>query len=114
MIAIIFEVTPNEGMADDYLKIAGEMRGFVEQIDGFISVERFRSLTRPDKLLPISFFESEAAVEESRQLVAHRGAQKAGRETLFRDYRVRVLQVLCDYGKDDRGQAPSDSLGVHD
>ena len=113
MISIIFEVAPNEGMADEYLKIAGEMLGFVEQIDGFISVERFQSLTNPDKLLSISFFESEAAVEEWRRLAAHRSAQKAGRETLFRDYRLRVLQVLRDYGKDDRGQAPSDSLDVH-
>ena len=113
MIAIIFEVTPNDGMEDDYLKIAAEMRGFVEQIDDFISVERFQSLTNPDKLLSISFFESEAAVEEWRQLAAHRSAQKAGRETLFRDYRLRVLQVLRDYGKDDRGQVPLDSLEVH-
>ena len=113
MIAIIFEVNPNEGMADDYLKIAGEMRGFVEQIDCFISVERFQSLTNPDKLLSIPFFESEAAVEEWRQLAAHRSAQNTGRKTLFRDYRLRVLQVLRDYGKDDRGQAPSDSLDVH-
>ena len=89
------------------------MRGFVEQIDGFISVERFQSLTNPDKLLSISFFESEAAVEEWRRLAAHRNAQKAGRETMFRDYRLRVLQVLRDYGKDDRSQAPSDSLDVH-
>ena len=80
MIAIIFEVTPNEGMADDYLKIAGEMRGFVERIDGFISVERFQSLTNPDKLLSISFFESEPAVEEWRQLAAHRSAQNTGRK----------------------------------
>ena len=113
MIAIIFEVTPNEGMADDYLKIAGEMRGFVERIDGFISVERFQSLTNPDKLLSISFFKNEAAVKEWRQLTAHRSAQKVGRETLSRDYRLRVLQVLRDYGKDDRGQAPSASLNVH-
>ena len=113
MIAIIFELAPNEGMADEYLKIAGAMREFVEQIDGFISVERFQSLTNPDKLLSISFFESEAAVEEWRQLAAHRSAQKAGRETLFRDYRLRVLHVLRDCGKDDRGQAPSDSLVVH-
>ena len=113
MIAIIFEVTPHEGMAHDYRKIAGEMRGFVEQIDGFISVERFQSLTNPHKLLSISFFESEAAVEEWRRLAAHRSAQKAGRETLFRDYRLRVLQVLRDYGKDDRGQVPLDSLEVH-
>ena len=113
MIAIIFEVTPNKGMADDYLKIAGEMRGFVEQIDGFISVERLQSLTNPDKLLSISFFKSEAAVEEWRQLAAHRSAQKVGSETLFCEYRLRVLHVLRDYGKHDRGQALSDSLDVH-
>ena len=89
------------------------MRGLVEQIDGFISVERFQSLTNSDKLRSISFFESEAAVEEWRRLAAHRNAQKAGRETMFRDYRLRVLQVLRDYGKDDRSQAPSDSLDVH-
>ena len=113
MIAIIFEVTPNVGMADEYLTIAGEMRGFVEQIDGFINVERFQSLTNSDNLLSISFFESEAAVEEWRWLAAHRSAQKAGHENLFRDYQIRVLQVLRDHGKDDRGQAPSDSLDVH-
>ena len=113
MIAIIFEVAPNDGMADEYLKIAGEMLGFVEQIDGFISVERFQSLTNPDKLLTMFFFESEAAVEEWRRLATHRSAQKAGREPLFRNYRLRVLQVLRNYGKDDRGQAPSDSLDVH-
>ena len=113
MIAIIFEVAPNEGRADEYLKIAREMLGFVEQIDGFISVERFQSLTNPDKLLTISFFESEAAVEEWRRLAAHRSAPKVGRKSLFRDYRLRVLQVLRDYGKDDRGQALSDSLDVH-
>ena len=89
------------------------MRGFVEQIDGFISVERFQSLTNPDKLLSISFFESETAVEEWRQLAAHRSAQNTGRKTLFSDYRLRVLQVLRDYGKDDRDQAPSDSLDAH-
>ena len=89
------------------------MRRFVEQIDGFISVERFQSLTNPDKLLSISFFESEAAVEEWRQLAAHCSAQNTGRKTLFRDYRLRVLQVLRDYGKDGRSQAPSDSFDVH-
>ena len=99
-------------MSDDYLTIAGEMRGLVEQIDGFISVERFQSLTNPDKLLSISFSESEPAVKEWRQLASHRSAQNTGRKTLFRDYRLRVLRVLLDYGKDDRDQAPPDSLDV--
>ena len=113
MIAIIFELAPNEGMADEYLKIAGAMREFVEQIDGFISVERFQSLTNSDKLRSISFFESEAAVEEWRRLAAHRSAQKAGRETLFRDCWLSVLQVLREYGKGNCDQVSSDSLDVH-
>ena len=113
MIAIIFEVTPNEGMADDYLKIAGEMRGFVEQIDGFISVERFQSLTNPDKLLSISFFEDENAVERWRQLSAHRSAQSKGRAGVFKDYQLRVAHVLRDYGMFDREEAPKDSREIH-
>ena len=62
MIAIIFEVMPAEGQTDAYLDIAATMRPMVEEVDGFISVERFQSLTNPDKLLSISFFEDEDAV----------------------------------------------------
>ena len=113
MIAIIFAVTANESMAYDYLKIAGEMLGFVEHMDCFISVERFQSLTNPPKLLSFSLFESEAAVEEWWSLAAHCSAQKVGRKTLFHEYRPRVMQVLRDYCKDDRGQAPLDGLDVH-
>ena len=76
MIAVIFEVYPAKGAKDQYLDIAATMRPLVEQVDGFISVERFQSLTDPDKLLSISFFRDEAAVEEWRNLVAHRSAQR--------------------------------------
>lgn len=84
-----------------------------EEIEGFISVERFQSLTNPGKLLSISFFEDEAAVARWRSLAAHRGAQKAGREGIFADYRLRVCHVLRDYGMEDRTEAPQDSLAVH-
>ena len=113
MIAIIFEVTPAEGQRDAYLDIAAAMRPLVEQVEGFISVERFESLTNPGKLLSISFFEDEAAVTRWRQLAAHRGAQRAGREGIFADYRLKVCHVLRDYGMTDRAEAPRDSLAEH-
>ena len=106
MIAIIFEVEPAEGRKEDYLDIAATMRPLVEQVDGFISVERFQSLTDPKKLLSLSFFRDEAAVEEWRQLVAHRRAQAKGRGGVFADYRLRVAHVIRDYGMFDRDQAP--------
>lgn len=110
MIAIIFEVIPAEGQKDAYLDIAASLRPMVEEVEGFLSVERFRSLTNPEKLLSISFFEDEAAVERWRRLAAHRGAQSAGRNGVFADYRLKVCQVLRDYGMTDRAEAPADSL----
>ena len=110
MIAIIFEVEPAEGRKDDYLDMAAKMRHLVDQIDGFISVERFQSLTHPAKLLSLSFFRDEAAVAEWRRLTAHRGAQKKGRDGTFSDYRLRVAHVIRDYGMFERDQAPADSV----
>ena len=113
MIAIIFEVEPAEGRTDQYLDIAAAMRPLVEQVDGFISVERFRSITNPDKLLSLSFFRDEAAVQDWRRLEQHRRAQEAGRGGVFAGYRLRVAQVLRDYGMEDRAEAPADSLAAH-
>lgn len=114
MIAIIFEVEPAEGRKDQYLDIAASMRPLVDEIDGFISVERFQSLTNPDKLLSLSFFRDEAAVEQWRQLTQHRNAQARGRDGVFSDYRLRVAHVIRDYGMFDRKQAPSDSRAAHE
>ena len=114
MIAVIFEVEPDEGMTEPYLDMAAEMRPLVEQIDGFISVERFQSLTNPGKLLSLSFFRDEAALDEWRQLTAHRRAQSVGRNRYFKDYRLRIAHVIRDYGKFERDEAPADSLAVHD
>ena len=113
MIAIIFEVMPAEGHKDAYLEIAAAMRPMVEEVEGFISVERFQSLTDPAKLLSISFFEDEDAVLRWRKLAAHRNAQSKGRNGVFSDYRLRVAHVLRDYGMFDRDQAPEDSVKVH-
>lgn len=113
MIAVIFEVEPMEGRAPAYLDIAAEMRPLAEAIEGFISVERFESLTQPGKLLSLSFWEDEAAVERWRALAAHRAAQAKGRGGLFRDYRLRVAHVLRDYGMTERAEAPGDSRAAH-
>ena len=113
MIAIIFEVMPADGQKEAYLDIAATMRPMVEQVEGFISVERFQSLTNPDKLLSISFFEDEDAVHRWRKLAAHRNAQSKGRNGIFSDYRLRVCHVMRDYGMFDRDQAPEDSVKVH-
>ena len=115
MIAIIFEVWPTDGHKGDYLELAGRLKVELEHLDGFISVERFQSLTEPDKLLSLSFWRDEAAVAAWRQYAAHRAAQSAGRAGIFRDYRLRVGAVVRDYGLNTRReQAPKDSRAVHE
>lgn len=113
MIAVIFEVFPAEGQQDRYLDIAEDLRQDLSQVRGFLAVERFQSLTMPGKLLSLSFFEDEAAVQRWRRLRHHRAAQSEGRDGVFSDYRLRVAHVLRDYGLDDRQEAPKDSLECH-
>lgn len=113
MIAVIFEVMPDPEHKTDYLDIAAEMRPLVEEVEGFISVERFQSLTNPDKLLSLSFFEDEAAVARWRSLAAHRKAQAKGRKGIFTDYNLRIAHVIRDYGMFDRDEAPNDSRASH-
>jgi len=114
VIGIIFEVWPSEGKKQEYLEIAATLRPLLDQIDGFISIERFESLYESGKILSLSFFRDQAAVEQWRTLEAHRIAQATGRTSVFRDYRLRVVGVIRDYGMFDRVQAPSDSLSYHD
>jgi heme-degrading monooxygenase HmoA len=113
MIAVIFEVHPTEGRKNDYLNIAAQMRPMVEQVEGFISVERFQSLTDPSKVLSLSFFDDEAAIIRWRNLAAHRNAQARGRAGVFSDYRLRIACVMRDYGMFDRTEAPADSKVAH-
>jgi heme-degrading monooxygenase HmoA len=114
MIAVIFEVWPAAGRKDDYLGVATSLRGDLDGIDGFISVERFQSLTEPDKLLSLSFWRDEAAVQAWRNTMEHRRSQARGRGEIFADYRLRIAGVIRDYGMTEREQAPKDSRAVHD
>ena len=113
MIAVIFEVVPAEGKREAYLGIAGNLKPLLETMEGFISVERFQSLTDPGKMLSLSFWRNEAAVLAWRNLEEHRAAQAAGREGIFADYRLRVASVIRDYGLEERDEAPADSRAHH-
>lgn len=113
MIAVIFELEPHPGRRGQYLDIAADLRPLLDDIDGFISIERFESLVHPGRLLSLSFWRDEAAVQEWRRLEEHRTAQSLGRATIFADYRLRVANVLRDYGLNDRENAPADSRRRH-
>ena len=113
MIAVIFEVWPRPEHRQEYLDIAGRLRPLLDGINGFISIERFESLSQPGKSLSVSFWRDEKAVEEWRRVGEHRAAQTRGRTALFDDYRLRIAGVTRDYGMFDRAQAPDDSREVH-
>jgi len=113
MIAVIFEVQPEEGRRQDYLDLASALRPELERIDGFLSVERFSSLTTPGKILSLSFFRDEQAVAAWRTQAEHRAAQEAGRAGMFAGYRLRVAAVVRDYGMSARADAPPDSRAWH-
>jgi heme-degrading monooxygenase HmoA len=113
MIAVIFEVWPADGRKQEYLDLAASLKPLLEKIDGFISIERFESLTEPGKILSLSVFRDERAVAQWRALEAHRKAQARGRAGVFRDYRLRVAGVIRDYGMNERAQAPADSRDAH-
>ena len=108
MMAVIFEVWPASGRKDDYLKMAAALRSEVEQIDGFISVERFESLYEQGKLLSLQFWRDDEAIGRWRRHLEHRKAQAVGKGGIFADYRLRIAEVVRDYGPNDRAQAPVD------
>ena len=114
MIAVIFEVEPAPGRRDAYLGIAADLKPLLEDIDGFISVERFQSLADPNKVLSLSFWRDEEAVKAWRNTQEHRQAQAAGRGGIFAGYRLRIAHVVRDYGMTERAEAPADSKAVHD
>ena len=113
MIAVIFEVWPAPSEGDHYLAIAADLLPHLKQIDGFLSIERFESLSEPGKMLSLSFWRDEAAIAQWRQLELHRTAQRQGRNGIFQDYRLRICATIRDYGMRDREQAPPDSQQIH-
>jgi heme-degrading monooxygenase HmoA len=113
LIAVIFEFTPAEGRFSDYMDIVGTLRADLEKAEGFISLERFESITTPGKFVSLQFWRDEEAVRKWRNLQRHREAQAKGRAGIFQSYRLRIASVLRDYTMDERAQAPGDSREVH-
>ncbi len=113
MIAVIFELEPYADRASDYFELAADLAPILKAMPGFISVERFQSIASPGRFLSLSFWEDEAAVAAWRAGREHRSAQQRGRTGIFRDYRLRVAQVIRDYGLNEREEAPPDSRDVH-
>jgi len=113
MIAVIFEAWPRTDQYQRYLDLAAELRPLLADLEGFISIERFQSLSEPGKLLSLSFWRDEDSIQPWRQLEQHRMAQAAGRTQVFEDYRLRIAHVLRDYSLTERSEAPADSRKVH-
>ena len=113
MLAVIFELEPIAERRQEYLDFAAHLASELNHIDGFISIERFESLSQPGKLLSLSFWRDEAAISAWRNLEAHRAAQRAGRDGIFSDYRLRVASIIRDYGLRQRDEAPDDSRDIH-
>lgn len=113
MLAVIFEVEPHSGRKEDYLSLAADLKPLLEEMDGFVSIERFQSLSNPGKILSLSFWRDEAALAAWRNLAPHRAAQAKGRAEIFQGYRLRIVSVIRDYGLDERAEAPDDSRAVH-
>lgn len=112
MIAVLFELEPQDGAQQRYFDLAAELKGSLQALDGFLSIERFESLSRPGRYLSLSYWRDEEAVRRWRTQAEHRAAQREGRGSVFKNYRLRVATVIRDYGMHDRAQAPPDSLNA--
>jgi len=113
MVAVIFEFTPAPGRFPDYLELAGQLKPELDKADGFLSLERFESITTPGKFVSLQFWRDEECVKKWRNLQQHRAAQKQGRAGILASYRLRIAGVIRDYTMDARSQAPADSVAVH-
>ena len=113
MIAVIFEFTPAPGRFPDYMALVGQLKPEQDKAEGFVSLERFESITAPGQFLSLQFWRDEESVKKWRNVQKHRDAQKQGRAGIFASYRLRIAGVIRDYTMDGRAQAPSDSVAAH-
>ena len=113
MIAVIFEFTPVQGRFADYMALVDTLKPELDKAEGFLSLERFESISAPGKFLSLQFWKDEESVRKWRNVQKHREAQKQGRAGIFASYRLRIAGVIRDYTMDGRAQAPADSVSVH-
>ena len=105
MIAVLFEAQAAPAHQARYLQLAAELKPLLADIDGFIDIERFQSLTTDSKILSLSWWRDEEAVRRWKQNVFHQVAQREGREAIFTYYRIRVAQVVREYASETGGHA---------
>lgn len=98
MFAVIFEVKPAQGKFDAYLALAATLRPELERIDGFLDNRRFRSLSRPEWMVSLSYWRDEKSLIRWRTHGGHHLVQQKGRSGVFADYRLRVGEVFAGDG----------------
>lgn len=97
MYFVIFEVFLNEGSEKDYLGFASSLRKYLDQFEGFIEIDRFRSISNPEKMLSLSSWENLEAIDKWRENADHHHAQLAGRSRIFKYYKISVCQTIKSY-----------------
>ncbi|WP_211823825.1 antibiotic biosynthesis monooxygenase family protein [Proteus terrae] len=100
MIAVIFEVNIKPGKHDRYLSLAADLKPLLKDIEGFISIERFQSLSTEGKLLSLSWWENEEAVLQWKKNILHKSAQQEGRESIFDFYKISIVFLVREYSFD--------------
>ncbi|WP_105631557.1 antibiotic biosynthesis monooxygenase family protein [Cronobacter dublinensis] len=102
MIAVLFEAQALPQAQQRYFDLAAGLKPLLADAPGFIDLERFQSLTAPDRFLSLSWWESEEAVRQWKGNLMHQAAQQEGKARIFAHYRIRVAQVLRDYSSDTK------------
>lgn len=109
MVVVLFEVKVKEEGVAAYLALAAGLKEELERAEGFIRSERFKSLTDEGKILSLSVWENDQAVEKWRNTVKHRLSQRQGHDSLFESYSLTVASKIRSYTLTGRGEAPEDS-----
>lgn len=94
MIGLFFEVEPKPGHADNYFDTAAALRPILDENGGVLFIDRYRSLRRSGVILSCQHWQDEAHLLAWRANQKHQGAQRAGREIHFADYRIRVAPAI--------------------
>lgn len=105
MIAVLFEADVTPAQQARYLQLAAELKPLLADIEGFISIERFQSLTTERKILSLSWWQNEEAVLQWKRNVMHKAAQEEGRKSIFAFYRIRIMQLAREYSSENREKA---------
>ncbi len=114
MLALLFEVTPKRDGYQRYLDMAAALRPALDAHDGFLFIDRYRSLSNPDVILSHSLWRDEASLAAWRTFEQHHHAQVAGREHVFADYRLRIADVVLARTLDAGDWKPSRPSSYND